>query len=230
MTDPTTGVSRGMSLSFRVIFYLILILPYNTYSSLSALNSLGYGFVRFTDESEQMRALHEMQGVYCGSRAIRISMATPKNKMGVNSNTNNMNNPSGGNMAIGGMGGMGNININNNMGMSPTGYGFPAVQSGSPQHPSNQYNDPNNTTVFVGGLSGVSHEDELRNCFAMFGDITYVKIPPGKGCGFVQFVHRQSAEMAINQMNGYQIGKGTFLINFVSVWKQDKPSSNTVSL
>ncbi|KAG0095100.1 hypothetical protein BGZ93_006326 [Podila epicladia] len=196
MTDPTTGVSRG------------------------------YGFVRFTDESEQIRALHEMQGVYCGSRAIRISMATPKNKMGVNNNNNsNVNNPNGGNMAIGGMGGMGNMNINSSMGMSPTGYGFPAAQSGSPQHPSNQYNDPNNTTVFVGGLSGVSHEDELRNCFAMFGDITYVKIPPGKGCGFVQFVHRQSAEMAINQMNGYQIGNSRVRLSWGRAQNESKAMS-----
>ena len=29
---------------------------------------------------------------------------------------------------------------------------------------------------------------------------TYVKIPPGEGCGFVQFVQRHAAEMAINQM------------------------------
>ena len=147
--------------------------------------------MRFGDESEQLRALHEMQGVYCGSRPIRISMATPKNKIP----SNNM----------GGMGGMGAMNPN--LGMSPTTYGFNSpIQSGSPQHPTNQFNDPNNTTVFVGGLSGVAHEDELRSCFAMFGEITYVKIPPGKGCGFVQFVHRQSAEMAISQMNGYQIG------------------------
>lgn len=149
-----------------------------------------------------MRALHEMQGVFCGSRPIRISMATPKNKM-----------PSGGMVGagagagnvgpIGSMGGMSGMN----MVMSPTGYNFnPPLQSSSPQNGTNQYNDPNNTTVFVGGLSGVSHEDELRNAFASFGEITYVKIPPGKGCGFVQFVHRQSAEMAINQMNGYQIG------------------------
>ncbi|CAG8550839.1 13981_t:CDS:2 [Acaulospora morrowiae] len=70
----------------------------------------------------------------------------------------------------------------------------------------NQYNDPNNTTVFVGGLSGVNSEEELRSYFQGFGEITYVKIPPGKGCGFVQFVHRQSAEMAINQMQHYPIG------------------------
>ncbi|CAG8799504.1 46189_t:CDS:10, partial [Gigaspora margarita] len=76
----------------------------------------------------------------------------------------------------------------------------------------NQYNDPNNTTVFVGGLSGVNSEEELRRFVINimynlgFGEITYVKIPPGKGCGFVQFVHRQSAEMAINQMQHYPIG------------------------
>ena len=42
--------------------------------------------------------------------------------------------------------------------------------------------------------------------FQGFGEITYVKIPPGKGCGFVQFVQRHAAEMAINQMQGYPIG------------------------
>lgn len=63
-----------------------------------------------------------------------------------------------------------------------------------------------NTTVFVGGLSCPLQEQELKQYFSIFGEIIYVKIPPGKGCGFVQFVSRQSAEMAIDQMNGYQIG------------------------
>lgn len=74
------------------------------------------------------------------------------------------------------------------------------------QQPMNQFTDPNNTTVFVGGLSGYVTEDELRSFFQGFGEITYVKIPPGKGCGFVQFVQRHAAEMAINQMQGYPIG------------------------
>ncbi len=76
----------------------------------------------------------------------------------------------------------------------------------APSQPMNQFTDPNNTTVFVGGLSGYVTEDELRSFFQGFGEITYVKIPPGKGCGFVQFVHRHAAEMAINQMQGYPIG------------------------
>jgi RNA recognition motif-containing protein len=36
--------------------------------------------------------------------------------------------------------------------------------------------------------------------------VTYVKIPPGKNCGFVQFLHRAHAEQAITRMNGHTIG------------------------
>ncbi|KAH8096623.1 hypothetical protein BXZ70DRAFT_896007 [Cristinia sonorae] len=50
MLDPVTGVSRG------------------------------YGFVRFTDETDQQRALVEMHGLYCLSRPMRISPATAKFK------------------------------------------------------------------------------------------------------------------------------------------------------
>jgi len=153
MTDPVSGMSRG------------------------------YGFVRFSDEQDQHRALTEMQGVYCGNRPMRISTATPK---GVRPG-----NPAAiGNPAMPQM---------YQMGAPPMGY------YGAPQ-PMNQFTDPNNTTVFVGGLSGYVTEDELRSFFQGFGEITYVKIPPGKGCGFVQFVQRHAAEMAINQMQGYPIG------------------------
>lgn len=161
MTDPITGVSRG------------------------------YGFVRFSDQQDQERALREMQGVYCGNRPMRVSAATPKtNRQGGAQQSGPMNMPGGQPGPMGGMYAMGG---------APMGY------YGQPQ-PMNQFTDPNNTTVFVGGLSGYVTEDELRSFFQGFGEITYVKIPPGKGCGFVQFVQRHAAEMAINQMQGYPIG------------------------
>lgn len=50
MLDPVTGISRG------------------------------YGFVRFTEETDQQRALIEMHGLYCLSRPMRISPATAKFK------------------------------------------------------------------------------------------------------------------------------------------------------
>ena len=155
MTDPVTSLSRG------------------------------YGFVRFSQEDEQKRALSEMQGVYCGNRPMRISTATPKNKSGPNPN-------------MGMHGAPGPMGVYS-MSAPPMGY-----YGGS--QPMNQFTDPNNTTVFVGGLSGYVTEDELRSFFQGFGEITYVKIPPGKGCGFVQFVQRHAAEMAINRMQGYPIG------------------------
>ncbi|KAJ3341448.1 hypothetical protein HDU93_004849 [Gonapodya sp. JEL0774] len=153
--------------------------------------SRGYGFVRFRDENEQVRALNEMQGVFCGSRAMRISMATPKNKDLMRTGTT----PSG-----------------TSFGGPPSGsYAPPPVPA--PQYSSygqssiyNPFTDPNNTTVFVGGLSGTVTEEELRQHFGPYGIITYTKIPPGKGCGFVQYADRQAAEQAITAMNGYLLG------------------------
>ncbi|KAM7200224.1 hypothetical protein V8F20_005442 [Naviculisporaceae sp. PSN 640] len=155
--------------------------------------SRGYGFVRFSEETDQQRALLEMQGVYCGNRPMRISTATPKTRShqyGHGHNGNQIPPPVAGHPPAVGWG-------------MPQFYNQPVF---NPTQPMNQFTDPNNTTVFVGGLSGYVTEDELRSFFQGFGEITYVKIPPGKGCGFVQFVHRHAAEMAINQMQGYPIG------------------------
>lgn len=44
--------------------------------------SKGYGFVRFGDEMERNRAMSEMNGIYCSSRPMRISAATPKKSLG----------------------------------------------------------------------------------------------------------------------------------------------------
>uniref|UniRef100_A0A0A0LX40 RRM domain-containing protein n=1 Tax=Cucumis sativus TaxID=3659 RepID=A0A0A0LX40_CUCSA len=42
----------------------------------------GYGFVKFGDESEQIRAMTEMNGVHCSSRPMRIGPAANKNTSG----------------------------------------------------------------------------------------------------------------------------------------------------
>jgi RNA recognition motif-containing protein len=44
--------------------------------------------------------------------------------------------------------------------------------------------------IFVGGLDPAVGDEDLRNVFGQFGELVYVKIPAGKGCGFVQFTHR----------------------------------------
>eukprot|EP01080_Neovahlkampfia_damariscottae_P011889 gene11889-5216_t len=62
-------------------------------------------------------------------------------------------------------------------------------------------NDPTNTTLYVAGIDGVS-ETEIQEIFQQFGEVTYVKIPIGKKCAFVQYAYRDEAEDAMKHMNG----------------------------
>lgn len=74
--------------------------------------------------------------------------------------------------------------------------------------------DPTNTTLFIGGLSTGVSEEELRAIFARYGDVVYTKIPQGKGCGFVQFVNRPDAEIAMQEMNGQIVGSSAIRISW----------------
>lgn len=67
-------------------------------------------------------------------------------------------------------------------------------------------NDPNNTTIFIGGLDPNVDENGLRAAFQSYGELTYVRVPPGKNCGFVQYAYRAHAEAALDGMTGQFIG------------------------
>lgn len=141
--------------------------------------SKGYGFVRFGSEAERDRALADMNGVYISTRPIRVSIATAKKPMEREGVPPVRSTPA-----------------------SSTG-GASATSTGTPVHPDA---DPNNTTLFIGGLHASITEEQLRFTFLRFGEIVYTKIPQGKGCGFVQFVDRKAAEYAMQEMQGYILG------------------------
>ncbi|CAJ1955638.1 unnamed protein product [Sphenostylis stenocarpa] len=147
--------------------------------------SKGYGFVKFSDESERNRSMTEMNGVYCSSRAMRISAATPKKT------TAGYAAPAPGPKPL---------------------YQIPAytapVQAQQPEY------DVNNTTIFVGNLDFNVSEEELKQNFLQIGEIVSVKIQPGKGCGFIQFGTRASAEEAIQKMQGKMIGQQVVRISW----------------
>ncbi|SCU81410.1 LAFA_0C04720g1_1 [Lachancea sp. 'fantastica'] len=65
---------------------------------------------------------------------------------------------------------------------------------------------PINTTVFIGGLTSQISERQLHSMFAPFGTVVNVKIPLGKGCGFVKYANRIDAEAAIQGMQGFIVG------------------------
>ncbi|TYZ60090.1 hypothetical protein PybrP1_000671 [[Pythium] brassicae (nom. inval.)] len=150
--------------------------------------SKGFGFVRFGIKDEAEQALQTMNGVYCSSRPMRVSVATDRN-----AKPRGVQGMYGPGMGMGAMG-MGA------MGMGAMGMGGAVSGMGNTEE------EGANTTVFVGGLEASSTEEDLRARFSVIGDIVSVKVPPGKGCGFVQYTTKEAAEVAINQLNGAVIG------------------------
>ncbi|GMH17706.1 hypothetical protein Nepgr_019547 [Nepenthes gracilis] len=74
--------------------------------------------------------------------------------------------------------------------------------------------DSSNTTIFVGGLDPYVTDEDLSQPFSQYGEIVSVKIPVGKGCGFVQFANRRNAEEALQELNGALIGKQTVRLSW----------------
>ncbi|KAJ5072643.1 polyadenylate-binding protein rbp47c-related [Anaeramoeba ignava] len=83
---------------------------------------------------------------------------------------------------------------------------FPALSTTPATPTANITGDASNTTVYVGKLDPTVSVEELKSHAEKFGEITYCKIPPGKGCGFVQFTTRDSAENCLNNLTGQVIG------------------------
>lgn len=95
--------------------------------------SKGFGFVRFGLEAERDRSLNEMNGVFVGSRAIRVSLATARRPGGPPGGGGGGGGyPQAGGGAYGGGGGGGS-------------FSGPATSMNP--------DDPSNTTLFVGGIS-----------------------------------------------------------------------------
>ncbi|KAH0904202.1 hypothetical protein HID58_043705, partial [Brassica napus] len=86
--------------------------------------------------------------------------------------------------------------------------------NGSMANGSQADGESNNSTIFVGGLDPDVTDEDLRQPFTEFGEVVSVKIPVGKGCGFVQFANRKSADDAIQSLNGTVIGKNTVRLSW----------------
>jgi cold-inducible RNA-binding protein len=73
--------------------------------------------------------------------------------------------------------------------------------------------------IYVGNLSYSMSEDELRNAFSAYGDVSSVKIlmdretGRSRGFGFVEMPNQNEAEAAIAQLNGKDVGGRPLRIN-----------------
>lgn len=72
--------------------------------------------------------------------------------------------------------------------------------------------------LFVGSLDWGTSEDELKNVFSQFGEVTdhvILKDHLGrsKGFGFVTFENDEDADKAIAALDGSQLGKRNIVVN-----------------
>jgi RNA recognition motif-containing protein len=73
--------------------------------------------------------------------------------------------------------------------------------------------------IYVGNLSYSMSEDELRDAFSAFGQVSSVKIlmdretGRSRGFGFVEMPNQGEAETAIAQLNGKDLGGRPLRIN-----------------
>ena len=73
--------------------------------------------------------------------------------------------------------------------------------------------------IYVGNLSYQMSEDELREAFGAFGEVSSVKIlmdretGRSRGFGFVEMPNQSEAEAAITQLNGKDVGGRALRIN-----------------
>ncbi|XP_024011455.1 polyadenylate-binding protein RBP47B' isoform X2 [Eutrema salsugineum] len=154
--------------------------------------SKGYGFVKFAEESERNRAMAEMNGLYCSTRPMRISAATPKKNVGVQQQY-----------------------VTKVPVPVPSAVAAPvAAYVAQPAQVLAPENDITCTTISISNLDPNVTEEELKKAFSQFGEIIYVKIPATKGYGFVQFKTRPSAEEAIQKMQGQVIGQQAVRISW----------------
>jgi len=73
--------------------------------------------------------------------------------------------------------------------------------------------------LYVGNLSYEMTEDELRQEFEPFGEVTSVSIPTDRfsgrprGFGFVEMSSKSEGEAAINELNGKEIKERTIVVS-----------------
>ena len=73
--------------------------------------------------------------------------------------------------------------------------------------------------IYVGNLSRETTEDELRQAFEAFGQVTSVNVikdrysGESRGFGFVEMATKSEAQAAINGVNGTTLGERTLSVN-----------------
>ena len=112
----------------------------------------------------------------------------------------------------------------------PMGYitgprGYPGMPGDPMMQAVSEHVDPNNITVFVGGLAYGSTQEQLREIFKGAGEILHITIPAGKGCGFVKFATHRQAFHAMTSLQGTMLNGNRLRLSWGKHGKLTAPES-----
>lgn len=179
--------------------------------------SKGYGFVKFSNPVEQQRAMLEMQNAKLNGRSIKIGSTTKTTNSYSNANNYVMNKDTHYNTSN-----MNNKNVPNNVmkkkllnnKVTQTTELISAIQ----KLPTlNNHNNPQNTTIEVTNLPTTMSQSDISLFFKPMGlirSILHFKDSGSTGTNSVriQFVHRDSAMRAMQNLQDYKISSNKISI------------------
>ncbi|CAO2142460.1 unnamed protein product, partial [Urochloa humidicola] len=143
--------------------------------------SRGFGFVSFRNQQDAQNAINELNGKWLGNRQIRCNWATKGANAGEEKQSVDTK--------------VDQTNVSSEAGKENPSEDGPE-------------NNPNFTTVYVGGLPHEATNNDVHMCFHSLGvgSIEEVRVTRDKGFGFVRYSTHEEAALAIQMGNGQLIG------------------------
>lgn len=175
-------------------------------------NPKGYAFVRFGSAQESERAVQEMDGFELDGRKIHLNLANRQKPSRGDRRSQPYGPPQYGSQR-----GVRVCHKSDIKRSSPNDLPNPVtvcftlssqLQAGGGKRPRNPISpdDPNNTTLFIGGTGPYLQEDALWREFSLYGELIAVRLPATRrGFAFVRFRSREAATNAKNALSGQQV-------------------------
>ncbi|KAH8740442.1 Ro ribonucleoprotein-binding protein 1 [Cryptosporidium ryanae] len=204
--------------------------------------SKGFCFIEYTTQESAEMALATMNRFVLKGRPIRVGRPTntnnassstsnipnSQNNLGIGNNVNGFN-INGNNMGVNGAGGNVNpsIAVINNKHSHPShlvqpesghGSSLQGSVNGPPTHSQNR--------IYIGSVPYSFTTDDLRHIFKAFGVILSCQLIPSiekpgthRGYGFIEFSTADQAKLAIETMNGFEVGGKQLKVNVATALK-----------
>lgn len=73
------------------------------------------------------------------------------------------------------------------------------------------------TTLWVGHLSKLVHQEELFNTFGEFGDVVSIDLIPPRGCAFIVMHRRQDAARCLTKLKNHKLQGKAITVTIVQI-------------